>query len=634
MARRAIRKTDWGTIILHWALVVLLFIAVATGLRIAIDGPHDLAWLHSFDVILPQSIVWTAHIPAGTALFALAISYTIYLSKTGLFRRVKPGLARIRGLAGKAQARYSAINLLLYWVLFIALLIELVTGVMLYIGYGGWPAELHYAATWAIVGYIPCHIAIHYVIGGKVQLLRVLNPARLAPPTAEFDPYEFIAAHMTGDKAKPQALPAPEDQGQQRERRQNAPEPRRGPGRGQVVHAHPLPTAIAGGIAFLLLLLSLDSATREVLQVEAISPKERPVVDGDVSDPIWRSTSPVIVPTQQGANLDGNGQANVEIRAVQDGTNAYFAFVWDDPTRSLKHLPLTKTETGWRVLQQGFDRGDATAFFEDKFAVLLFSNYVLIPGDRTFHAGRQPLSDKPATLSGRGMHYTTDGGYADMWQWHAVNGGPAGWIDDARLGPPSEPTSAQKVGAAAYKGGFAPDPGSANFTLNFDERGPGGYDEPVRPKRLPKDIRKVGGASGRIDLNPNHSDPESSAWWMSEAESVPYTREQDAKIPVGTVIPGVLIAGNYGGDRADVRGAARWAAGHWSLEAVRKLDTGSKFDTPIVTGAYMRVSVFDHTQSRHTRHIRPVRLEVNRCGRVVECVSTTKDSTPIGAKSF
>jgi hypothetical protein len=28
------------------------------------------------------------------------------------------------------------------------------------------------------------------------------------------------------------------------------------------------------------------------------------------------------------------------------------------------------------------------------------------------------------------------------------------------------------------------------------------------------------------------------------------------------------------------------------------------------TGVFMRVSAFDHTQIRHTRHVRPIRLEV------------------------
>jgi len=123
-------------------------------------------------------------------------------------------------------------------------------------------------------------------------------------------------------------------------------------------------------------------------------------------------------------------------------------------------------------------------------------------------------------------------------------------------------------------------------------------------------------------------------WWLAREESLPYSREHDARIPVGTVIPGVLISGTYSGDRADIRGMAKWASGRWSLELVRRLDTGSKYDTPIATGAYLRVAVFDHTQSRHTRFIRPIRLEVNRCAKAAECTSTSKDLRLSGANSF
>jgi cytochrome b subunit of formate dehydrogenase len=638
MARRAIKKTDFGTVLLHWTLVGLLAVAVATGLRIALDGPHDLRWLHALDFLLPQSIVWTAHVPAGAALIALALSYAIYMRKAGLARRVRPDVARLKGIVGRAKTRYSGLNIVLYWLLFTALAVELVTGSMLYIGYGGWVAELHYLATWAIIGYVPAHIAVHYAIGGKWQLLRVFNPGRLAPRPAEFDPFEVIAA--LANKASddgPGTRPEPRRPGGRR----SAPEPQRPPRPGRerprgsaVLHAHPLLTAIAGGVGFLLFLLSLDTVTRDTIVINQIAEADRPRIDGDISDPIWRLAPRVVVPTQQGANLDGAGQSWVEIRAVHDGLNAYFGFVWEDPTRSLKHLPMQKTENGWRVLQQGFDHGDANAYFEDKLAVLLIGAYVLIPGDRTFHAGRQPLAGKPATLSGRGMHYTTDGGYADIWQWHASNGGMMGWVDDTHFGPPTEPTEAQKEGQSAYKGGFAPDPGTGLTQLNFEERGPGGYDRPVIPKRLPKDVRKTLEAMREMELDPNYGDSENSVWWLTAEDSVPYSREQDARIPVGAVIPGVLVSGSYGGDRAHIRGMAKWASGRWSLEVVRRLDTESKYDTPIASGAYMRVAVFDHTQSRHTRFIRPIRLEVNRCAKAAECISTSKDLPLSAAKSY
>jgi hypothetical protein len=115
---------------------------------------------------------------------------------------------------------------------------------------------------------------------------------------------------------------------------------------------------------------------------------------------------------------------------------------------------------------------------------------------------------------------------------------------------------------------------------------------------------------GRVDLNPNVGESEGARWWMTEAESVPYSAEADARFPLNALIPGVLITGEYSGDRADVRGAARWAAGRWALEIARRLDTGSQYDTPIATGVAMRVAAFDRAQIRHTRHIRPIQLEV------------------------
>ncbi len=117
-------------------------------------------------------------------------------------------------------------------------------------------------------------------------------------------------------------------------------------------------------------------------------------------------------------------------------------------------------------------------------------------------------------------------------------------------------------------------------------------------------------ALGQVDLDPDHGDSEGARWFMKEAESVPYSPEDDARIPVGVVIPGVIVSGDFSGDRADVRCAARWASGHWALEVARRLDTHSPYDVAIASGVFMRVAAFDHSQIRHTRHVRPIRLEV------------------------
>ena len=53
-----------------------------------------------------------------------------------------------------------------------------------------------------------------------------------------------------------------------------------------------------------------------------------------------------------------------------------------------------------------------------------------------------------------------------------------------------------------------------------------------------------------------------------------------------------------------------WKDGHWTLEVRRALDTRSSYDVPISDGVYLWVSVFDHTQTRHSWHVRPLRLRL------------------------
>jgi hypothetical protein len=115
---------------------------------------------------------------------------------------------------------------------------------------------------------------------------------------------------------------------------------------------------------------------------------------------------------------------------------------------------------------------------------------------------------------------------------------------------------------------------------------------------------------GRIQDDADQSESEGARWWMTEEESVPYTQSADDAIGVGTVIPGVIMMPGAREDAASVRGVARWAAGRWVLELARRLDTGSKWDLPIASGLLMWVAAFDHSETHHTWHMRPIQLEV------------------------
>jgi hypothetical protein len=49
----------------------------------------------------------------------------------------------------------------------------------------------------------------------------------------------------------------------------------------------------------------------------------------------------------------------------------------------------------------------------------------------------------------------------------------------------------------------------------------------------------------------------------------------------------------------------------WTLEVARRLDAEYP-DVPIGSDTRMWVAVFDHAQTYHTRHIRPVHLQLQR----------------------
>ncbi len=316
--------------------------------------------------------------------------------------------------------------------------------------------------------------------------------------------------------------------------------------------------------------------------------------------------------TFQGINLGGTGESVVEIRAVHDDKKAYFAFRWEDPSRSVRRLPLIKQADGWHHIGNNPYIDDVTDFYEDKFAVI-FSTSAAFGSGGVAHFGSKPIADKPGSRNGRGLHFT-DGHMVDMWQWKASRGGLSGHVDDMYIGPPHEPTPDEASQLARYQGGYWGDPGRAYYVYNFQALRPSEYHDgqPIDIKRLPKDLAATQKAMGHWDPDPDGSVDDGSVWWMTEEDSVAYSPEADAKIPIGTIIPGVLHIGEYSGDRADVSCAAHWQNGHWTLVVSRNLSTGSKYDQDFNPGniLYMWVAVFDHTQTRHTRHPRPVRLVV------------------------
>ena len=599
-------------------------VALVTGLRIATETP-DRTWINWFDAVLPRDGVWVAHMQAAVVLVAVAIGYIVYMVRSGLGRRVQLDRVRLRGLfVGRGQARLSAVIALMYWVFFVTMSGLLISGGLLYFGfYSGYDvAMLHWVGTWVILAFVVMHVLTQFKSGGAAQLLRIFRPAPLPAPPPRLDAVELLGLLAEQSARMPESEhfdPPPEvsshplqPRAEARRDRTREADPAPTRSRNPTLQANAFVVAAAAAITGASLIVATDHLAVDSVQIRRINPADAPILDGDTSDRGWRGVKPFSLLTGEGGNFDGKGEARIEIRAVHDGTYAYFLFTWQDSTRSLKHLPLVKETDGWHLLHSGFQLGDEHQYSEDKFSVLLTTSDVTLAGGRTFHPGPQPVAGAPATMSGRGLHYT-EAGYADVWQWKATSS-TAGWMDDAHFGPPLDPTPMQAANVLPYKGGFATDPGTANYRDNFtveaDTSGGPRRSRLVAPLRLPKVVGATTDALGDIYLDPNHGESDGARWFMTDQDSVPYSTDADARIPIGTVIPGVILGGEFSGDRADVRCAARWASGLWALEVKRRLDTTSKFDVPIKSGVFMRVAAFDHSQIRHTRHVRPIRIEV------------------------
>ncbi len=372
---------------------------------------------------------------------------------------------------------------------------------------------------------------------------------------------------------------------------------------------HPLTIAVSLALLVGGGFIGFEKYTQPVLKVPAIDRAHAPHLDGDISDDVWNNAKPVTVATEHGGDFGGSGETAISVRAVHDDGNIYLAFTWHDPTRSLQRLPLVKEDGTWHVIGTNYGKASETRFYSDRLAVMLAASGRAIIG-AAIHLAQKPLPQAPGAITGRGLHYTPDGTSLDLWDWDAAINGVTAHVQDNRVGPPLKPTVAQEEGVERYAGGIRRDPGVAVAGLNFVYRSDNDSDRDIVPLRLPETFG-TDPLSELFNGNPAHSAGagEASRWALPISRSRPYSAEIDAEIPDGTIIPGVLVNDELPATGDDVVSAGQWAGGHWVVEFRRSL-RGGETDVQIKTGTLMWLAAFDHSQTRHTYHLRPLKLEL------------------------
>ena len=597
MSSRRRPTTDLGTVILHWVMVAAFGAAALSGLRIAADEP-GLAWLTWLNPVLPTDNLWLWHVGAGTSLTATLAAYAVYVIRARLQARVSLDATHLRLLTSSGRQRWGAAGSVAYWLMIAALLLVTASGFLLFDGFGGSILSLHLLAAWVCLVFPFAHVGLHWANGGWNQVLRIVRPTALVVANPPPDFAELLAHHLERGSMAPVLATAATASGLG-----GSGSPARV---SEASRRRPMLWALIIGFILLAGVIGLEPMTRQYLVVPQIAAAAAPRLNGDLSDPAWSGIPVTTLLTQHGANFGGGGESLVEVRAVHDNTNIYFAFTWTDPTRSLKHLPLIKHQDGWHLVETAHDVADEQTYFEDKFAVLI-SRPVLPLIGAAIHLAAKPLAGMPGGLTGRGLHYTANGSFADVWQWHADH---ANIIDDGVFSGPAQPHPDQVAGHSRYTGGYTAYRGRARYADNFDPHATDDTAAPLRPRRLPKDIAAMATALGRISDSPENSEADAARWWMTEAESAPYSDAADAEIPIDTVIPGVIVFKMPNGVHPAITGAARWSAGRWTLTLTRTLAPPADTDVRIETGSMLWVAAFDHAETRHTRHLRPLTLEL------------------------
>ena len=103
---KATVRSDPGTILLHWTLVIAIVTSLVTGLRLSSDAEGS--WFAKlFEPILPQGEIWTWHYVSAVFVLALIFAYATYMSAARLKRRISSKKIVVLSLPASNKLRIS-----------------------------------------------------------------------------------------------------------------------------------------------------------------------------------------------------------------------------------------------------------------------------------------------------------------------------------------------------------------------------------------------------------------------------------------------------------------------------------------------------------------------------------------------
>jgi hypothetical protein len=291
-------------------------------------------------------------------------------------------------------------------------------------------------------------------------------------------------------------------------------------------------------------------------------------LDGDMSEAVWDNADSVVM-----TNIGSSG-VDVTVYSKQNGTHFFLFASWTDSTMDNIRKQWEFNSTHWE--NNGFNEDRITFFWSNSSISPRCGHYVSSPN-------------------------VTAGFQGDVWHWKATRSDPAGWADDK------------------YFDGTG---------RHSDAKTSGGY----KDNSVVAQMISMGNTSGEITSVLNNN----SAVSAFKAGDLPYW---DASGSVITWVSGAnttvltdIIGGQPTtlptGSRGDVMVGSNYGSGQWSVEYVRKLDTGHlNDDVMFAEGSTYMFAVAVHNKSGDAAHFTAKEFTLEVSSETGEPTTTTEPPT-------